>query len=191
MSSHRRLLRAQVLQIPAGSRKFRFKMENMWDRSNLCFLYVVLFIVYLIGPGLSAENKWRPQHSYAFELKNLFYPTMFTAEIIFFRSVARYAIYDHINKEMRTKYMQLNGTTAKYTCMRIHLLRMNNTPTHTFGHEQIPTGRIIVSRRNKRWRDHTHEEGTSLHGMLLPKMMMILITCRNSHLKPWKEDIRQ
>jgi len=60
---------------------------------------------------------------------------MFTAEIISFRSVVRYAIYDHItNKEMRTKYMQLNGTIAKYTCKRIHLLRMNNTPTPTFGH---------------------------------------------------------
>jgi hypothetical protein len=162
IASHCWLLKAQVLQIPAGSRKVRYKMGNTWNRSHQCFLYLVFFIVYLISPGLSADNRWRPQHSYAFELKSPLARNVYSGDN-FCRSVVRYATYDHItNKEIRTKHMQLNGTTVNYTSKRIHLLGMNNTPILTFGHDQIPTGKKSVSRRKKIWRNHTHEDGTSL-----------------------------
>jgi len=40
--------------------------------------------------------------------------------------------------------MQLNGTTAKYTCKRIHLLRMNNTPLPRLGISKFQPAEVSV-----------------------------------------------
>lgn len=100
-----------VLQLPAASRKFRFKMENTRDRSSLCF--ILRNFIHSIS-----KRSWnfRTKHVMATcpSTRSLFQPAMFTVEIQLLRSVVGYTIYDHITniRNKRIKCIHIHGTSA-------------------------------------------------------------------------------
>jgi len=86
---------------------------------------------------------------------------------------------------MRTKHKQLNGKTAKYTCKRIRLLRLIH-PLPRLGMNKFqPAEKVSVDETKDEETTGTKREQAWMdYKLLLLILMMILIICRNSHLKP-------